>query len=107
MADVDTRLFAEYNRTVNTDEQFWERKTFDDFLLRPQNRLTEFRQNISLTSRLTEALQLELPILSANMDSVTGMRMVRVMALEGGIGVIHRSSSIDQQQAKVARVKRR
>ena len=91
---------------VNTDEQFWEGKTFDDFLLRPQKGLIESRQEISLTSQLTTALRLELPILSANMDSVTGMRMARVMALEGGIGVIHRGASIEQQQAKVAQVKR-
>ena len=91
---------------MNTDEQFWEGKTFDDFLLRPQKGLIKSRQEISLTSQLTKALRLELPILSANMDSVTGIRMARVMALEGGIGVIHRGASIEQQQAKVAQVKR-
>jgi len=89
-----------------TELQFWNGKTFDDFLLRPQKGTGESRREIKLTGDLTKELQLELPIVSANMDSVTAMRMARTMALEGGIGVVHRGSSIERQAAKIAQVKR-
>src|SRR5262249_13452954 len=49
---------------------------------------------------------LELPIVSANMDSVTGGSMARVMALEGGIGIVHRGMPIEEQAREVERVKR-
>ncbi len=81
-------------------------KTFDDFLFRPQLGINESRQGIALRSRLAAALSLELPIISSNMDSVTGARMAEAMALEGGLGVIHRGQSIARQADKVAEVKR-
>jgi IMP dehydrogenase len=55
---------------------------------------------------LTRGLTLELPIVSANMDSVTSWEMAEAMALEGGIGIIHRAMSIDRQAEMVRRVKR-
>ena len=85
---------------------FWVGKTFDDFLLRPQKGITETRRDISLSSVLACDLSLELPIVSSNMDSVTGADMTRAMAMEGGIGVIHRAMSIDRQARKVAQIKR-
>ena len=87
-------------------ESRWLGKTFDDFLFRPQQGAVQSRRKISLTSRLSERLSLELPILSANMDSVTGMAMAETMALEGGIGIIHRALPVDKQAEKVAKVKR-
>lgn len=81
-------------------------KTFDDFLFRPQLGVTESRRATALTSRLTRELMVELPILSANMDSVTGWEMAQAMALEGGIGIIHRAMPIDRQAEAVRRVKR-
>ncbi len=84
----------------------WVGKTFDDFLFRPQRGAVQSRRQISLSAHLTDRLSLELPILSANMDSVTGMSMAEAMALEGGIGIIHRGLPIDRQAEKVARVKR-
>lgn len=89
-----------------TLESGWTGRTFDDFLLRPQLGVTETRQGISLHSRLTERIGIDLPIISSNMDSVTGERMAEAMALEGGIGVIHRGQSIERQADKVAAVKR-
>ena len=89
---------------VNSD--FWTGKTFDDFLFRPQKGVCDSRSQTSLASRLTATLSLELPIVSANMDSVTGQRMAQTMALEGGIGVIHRALPIEKQVQKVASVKR-
>ena len=65
-------------KTDGIDDR-WIGKTFDDFLFRPQQGAVQSRRKISLTSRLTERLSLELPILSANMDSVTGMAMAETM----------------------------
>lgn len=91
MHDLDTR---------------WLGRTFDDFLFRPQLGITESRGLIPLTCHLTPALTLELPIVSANMDSVTGWEMAEAMALEGGIGIVHRAMSIDRQSEMVRRIKR-
>ncbi len=85
---------------------FWIGKTFDDFLFRPQQGISRSRRQISLASRLTSTLTLELPIVSANMDTVTGRRMADTMALQGGLGVIHRALSIEKQVEKVTSVKR-
>jgi IMP dehydrogenase len=84
----------------------WIGKTFDDFLFRPQRGISDSRRHIALTSRLTNALEFELPIVSANMDSVTGRKMAEAMALEGGIGIIHRAMPIDRQAEIVRRIKR-
>lgn len=84
----------------------WVGRTYGDFLFRPQEGISDSRRAVSLRSRLTAGLALELPIVSANMDSVTGEEMAKAMALEGGLGVIHRALSIKRQAAMVARVKR-
>lgn len=87
-------------------EPAWIGKTFDDFLFRPQKGISPTRSHIPLTSPLTPSLSLELPIVSSNMDSVTGRKMAETMALEGGLGVIHRGQSIEKQTVTVERVKR-
>jgi IMP dehydrogenase len=81
-------------------------KTYDDFLFRPQHGHVETRKQVTLTTRLSTSLGLELPLISANMDSVTEWRMARTMALEGGIGIVHRAMSIEAQARQVGRVKR-
>ncbi|MGH9338873.1 MAG: IMP dehydrogenase [Acidobacteriota bacterium] len=81
-------------------------KTYDDFLFRPQGGTVKTRREIRLASRLSGSLTLELPVIAANMDSVTGERMARTMALEGGIGFIHRAYSIQEQAHHVERLKR-
>ena len=91
---------------INTDTVSWVGKTFDDFLFRPQKGMAGSRRAISLTAALTEGISLELPIVSSNMDSVTGADMARAMAMEGGIGVIHRAMTIERQARKVAQIKR-
>ena len=91
---------------TNNDTTFWTGRTFDDFLLRPQKGSTGTRRDISLSSVLTRTISLELPIVSSNMDSVTGAEMAQAMAMEGGIGVIHRAMSIERQARKVAQIKR-
>jgi IMP dehydrogenase len=81
-------------------------KTFDDFLFRPQRGVAASRSDVDLTSRLSAHLNVALPIVSANMDSVTGVQMAKTMALEGGVGVLHRAMSIAEQAAAVVQVKR-
>ena len=87
-------------------DPLWIGKTFDDFLFRPQRGVTASRAAVPLSSSLTHAIALELPIISSNMDSVTGGDMAQTMALEGGLGVVHRGQSIERQSDTVARVKR-
>jgi IMP dehydrogenase len=81
-------------------------RTYDDFLFRPQASALGSRREVSLRTRLSRRLTLDLPVVSANMDSVTDARMAVAMALEGGLGFVHRGLPIAAQAAEVARVKR-
>jgi len=81
-------------------------KTYDDFLVRPERALVASRKGVSLAARLSRSIRLELPVISANMDSVTETRMARALALEGGVGIIHRGMAIDAQAGMVRAVKR-
>lgn len=80
--------------------------TFGDFLLRPQRGRAASRRAVPLACRLTPGLELGLPVVGANMDSVTGWEMARALALEGGIGIVHRAQPIERQADEVRRVKR-
>jgi IMP dehydrogenase len=86
--------------------EFWQGKTFNDFLFRPQKGVSDTRGIISLAAQLTGKIQLKLPVISANMGSVTGSEMARAMAMEGGIGVVHRGMTVARQAGKIAQVKR-
>jgi IMP dehydrogenase len=81
-------------------------RTYDDFLFRPQLGIVASRQDVFLRTRLSRHFSLELPVVAANMDSVTGSEMAKAMAFEGGIGVVHRGMPIAAQAESVARVKR-
>lgn len=81
-------------------------KTYSDFLLRPQQGVVSTRTDISLACKLTESLALGLPVVSSNMDSVTEAEMANAMALEGGIGIVHRAVPIGRQADMVRFVKR-
>ncbi len=81
-------------------------KTFSDFLFRPQMGVVSTRSTVSLSSRLSPTIPLGLPVVSSNMDSVTEAEMAKAMALEGGIGIIHRALSIERQAEMVRYVKR-
>jgi len=87
-------------------EQDFVGKTYDDFLFRPQHGVVASRRQVSLRSRLSRHIDIELPVLSANMDSVTGTRMAKTLALEGGIGFLHRAMSIEAQAESVRQTKR-
>src|SRR5687768_13628691 len=87
-------------------EQDFLGKTFDDFLFRPQRGVVSSRKGVHLALPLSRHLELSLPIISANMDSVTGSSMAKTLALEGGVGIVHRGMSIVDQSREVSHVKR-
>jgi len=79
--------------------------TFDDVLLLPAHSRILPRE-ASLKTRLTRTLELNIPIVSAAMDTVTEARLAIALAQEGGIGIIHKNLSPQAQAAEVAKVKR-
>jgi IMP dehydrogenase len=79
--------------------------TFDDVLLVPQHS-TVLPTQVDVSTRLTRNIGLNVPLLSAAMDTVTESRLAIAMAQLGGLGVIHKNLSIDEQAAEVDRVKR-
>ena len=79
--------------------------TFDDVLLVPGHS-TVHPKDISVTSFLTKKIQLQVPLLTAAMDTVTESGMAIAIARQGGLGVIHRNLSIERQAQEVDRVKR-
>ncbi|HZO19801.1 MAG TPA: IMP dehydrogenase [Gemmatimonadaceae bacterium] len=79
--------------------------TFDDVLLVPRHSVTH-PKDVDTSSRFTRGISLNVPLISAAMDTVTESEMGIAMARAGGIGVIHKNMSIDRQAAEVDRVKR-
>ena len=79
--------------------------TFDDVLLVPQKSKV-LPKETNLKTRLTNKIKLNIPIISAAMDTVTEEEMAIAMAREGGLGVIHKNCSIESQKAMVDKVKR-
>jgi IMP dehydrogenase len=79
--------------------------TFDDVLLVPAHSLVVPR-DVSLKTRLTRSIALNIPLVSAAMDTVTEARLAIAIAQEGGLGVIHKNMSPAKQAAEVAKVKR-
>ncbi|HXZ49874.1 MAG TPA: IMP dehydrogenase [Usitatibacter sp.] len=79
--------------------------TFDDVLLVPAHS-TVLPREVSLATRLTRSIRLNIPLLSAAMDTVTESRLAITLAQEGGIGIIHKNMAPKAQAAEVAKVKR-
>ncbi len=79
--------------------------TFDDVLLVPAHS-TVLPREVRLTTRLTRSIHLNIPLLSAAMDTVTEARLAIALAQEGGIGIVHKNMSAAAQAAEVAKVKR-
>src|SRR3954468_8684181 len=79
--------------------------TFDDVLLLPA-RSDVTPAEVSLQTRLTRNITLNIPLLTAAMDTVTESRMAIAIAQQGGLGVVHRNLTIEQQSGEVDKVKR-
>lgn len=80
--------------------------TFDDVLLVPKRSSVVSRKQIDLSTWLTPQIQLAIPIVSANMDTVTESEMAIAIARAGGIGILHRFMTVQRQAEMVQRVKR-
>ena len=79
--------------------------TFDDVLLIPQ-KSEILPKEIDTKTHLTKSIELNIPLMSAGMDTVTESKMAISMARQGGIGIIHKNMSIEEQASEVDRVKR-
>jgi IMP dehydrogenase len=79
--------------------------TFDDVLLVPRHSQV-LPSQVDISSRLTRRIRLNVPILSAAMDTVTESRLAIAMAQQGGLGIVHKNLSVEEQASEVDRVKR-
>jgi IMP dehydrogenase len=80
--------------------------SYDDVLLVPKRSNINSRKDIDIKTELTKNLIMNTPIISANMDTVTGYKMAITMARHGGIGIIHRFMTIEEQVSEVLKAKR-
>ena len=80
--------------------------SFDDILIKPKLSNVISRSHVSLKTKLSDKIKLNIPIISSPMDTVTETNMAIAMSLNGGIGIIHRFQSIDEQVKMVKNVKR-
>jgi len=91
--------------TKKQGDNFKEGLTYDDVLLVPQYSEVLPRE-VDISSKLTKKIKINIPIVSAAMDTVTESAMAIGMAQEGGIGILHKNMSIEKQAAEVRKVKR-
>ena len=85
--------------------QFKEGLTFDDILLIPEYS-DVIPSQVDLSTKLTDDIALNIPLLSASMDTVTECELAIALAREGGLGMIHKNMSIEAQAQQVDKVKR-
>ncbi len=91
---------------TGTSDKFVKRGlTFDDVLLVPQ-KSEVLPKDVDTSTHLTKSLKLNIPLISAGMDTVTEARLAIAIAREGGIGIIHKNMSIEKQASEVDKVKR-
>ena len=91
--------------TNSTDKEFIEGLTFDDVLLVPA--YSEILpRDVDIKTRLTRDISLNIPMLSAAMDTVTEAALAIALAREGGIGILHKNMSVEKQAEQVRKVKR-
>src|SRR5947209_1709236 len=98
-------LKTETSSLLSTGTDLATALTFDDVLLVPRHSDVVPTQ-VDVTTRLTRNIRLSVPLLSAAMDTVTESRLAIAMAQQGGLGVIHKNLSIEEQASEVDRVKR-
>ncbi|MHB1159874.1 MAG: IMP dehydrogenase [Chloroflexota bacterium] len=89
-----------------SDEEFRLALTYDDVLLEPKHSSIASRRDVDSSTRLSRNISMAIPIVSANMDTVTESAMAMAMARMGGIGIVHRFLPIQRQMEEVRRVKR-
>jgi len=85
--------------------EFKEGLTFDDVLLVPKFSDITSRSQTNIETKLSKNISLNIPLISANMDTVTESEMAVAMAREGGLGVIHRFFTIEEEAKEVLKVK--
>jgi len=103
---TDTGQDVELQRLVSFQQKLGkEGLTFDDVLLLPAES-SVLPNDVSTVTRVTPSITLNVPILSAAMDTVTEARLAIALAREGGLGIVHRNLSIEDQVAEVDKVKR-
>src|SRR4029453_78662 len=91
--------------TFGGGEQLQTALTFDDILLVPQHS-TVLPYQVDVSTQLTRRVRLNVPLVSAAMDTVTESRLASAMGQPGGLGVIHKNLTIEEQASEVDRVKR-
>jgi IMP dehydrogenase len=102
---MTTKTDALATLAAGTETGFATALTFDDVLLVPQHS-TVLPYQVDISTRLTRNIRLNVPLVSAAMDTVTESRLAIAMAQQGGLGVIHKNLSIEEQASEVDRVKR-
>ncbi len=90
---------------MNNDKFAYEGITFDDVLILPAKSAVLPKQ-VDISAKLTRGISLNIPFLSAAMDTVTESKLAVAIAREGGIGILHKNMSIDQQAEEADKVKR-
>src|SRR5437667_5527959 len=98
-------LKTEIPTLLSTESGLATALTFDDILLVPRHS-TVLPGQVDISTRLTRKIRLNVPLVSAAMDTVTESRLAIAMAQHGGLGVIHKNLPIDMQASEVDRVKR-
>jgi IMP dehydrogenase len=105
MPVLGRRFFAHGRAQMDNKADFPYALTFDDVLLVPQHS-TVHPRNVGVATRLTRRVPINIPLVSAAMDTVTEAEMAMAMARHGGVGIVHKNMPIERQAAQVDRVKR-
>lgn len=100
-----TRINSPRSKSPNSSKFFGEGLTFDDVLLVPSYSQALPRE-VDISTKLTKSITLNIPLLSAAMDTVTEANLAIALAREGGIGILHKNMSIERQVEQVRKVKR-
>ncbi|MDW7738624.1 MAG: IMP dehydrogenase [Bacillota bacterium] len=103
--EINNLIKIRGENNLQADKFAWEGLTFDDVLLVP-SRSKILPRDVDISTHLSRNIKLNLPLMSAGMDTVTESRMAIAIAREGGIGVIHRNMPMEKQAEEVDKVKR-
>ena len=101
-----TRISASKSNSPRSNKLFGEGVTFDDVLLVPAYSQVLPRE-VSIRTQLTKQISLNVPMMSAAMDTVTEANLAIALAREGGLGILHKNMSIEKQVEQVRKVKKK